>query len=158
MKLIPMTDFVLEQTTSFEAADKLDFLEVREMILSRIEKYAKFLKQHLKLEMFVPCDNEGELFDEPELTDYPREIFYPETGFTQREGYEVESFESDLLEYKKAKEKVLFEVTSLPSKTELELLIYGETVELLCQGDDVKLTNSALIQLGLESKKALAKK
>lgn len=70
MKLISMTDFVLNKKASH----------------TQIVKYAKFLKQPLKLEMFVPCDDNGNVLQDPGL---------------------IPSFE--LEQYRKAKEKVLFE-------------------------------------------------
>lgn len=69
MKLISMTDFVLEQR-----GDNL--------------KYAQFLKQSLNLGMFVPCDLEGNVLQDPGL---------------------IPSYE--LQEYRKYKERVLFEGT-----------------------------------------------
>jgi hypothetical protein len=56
MKLISMTTFVLEQyeisrnPTSFE---------------EKAFKYANFLKQPLELWMFIPCDEEGNVLEEP---------------------------------------------------------------------------------------------
>ena len=54
MKLISMTDFVLEQ-------DKLMRNKLNDPITFTIKvtDYALFLKQPLKLEMFVPCDEDG---------------------------------------------------------------------------------------------------
>lgn len=56
MKLISMTDFVLEQgnpnNTDSQFTDK-------------VIAYAKFLKQPLKLWMFVPCDENGNFLEEP---------------------------------------------------------------------------------------------
>ena len=52
MKLISMTDFVLEvskQTTNEGNSLVRNF--------NKIKNYAQFLKQPLKLEMFVPCDD-----------------------------------------------------------------------------------------------------
>lgn len=51
-KLISMTDFVLEQSESI----KSDMIGYGEFI-DKVVNYAKFLKQPLKLEMFVPCAN-----------------------------------------------------------------------------------------------------
>ena len=61
MKLISMVDFVLKQTKSCESVDLIDFLETRDLELSRIEKYAKFLKQRLELWMLI---GEEKLFKE----------------------------------------------------------------------------------------------
>lgn len=71
-KLISMTDFVLNKKASH----------------TQIVKYAKFLKQPLKLEMFVPCDEKNEPLD----------------GFIHNINLTTMSEE-----WNKAKEKVLFE-------------------------------------------------
>ena len=60
--LIPMTDFVLEQLNEQNSRTK----PMRE-VFNSLEKYAKFLKQPLKLEMFVPCDEEGNVLEEPKI-------------------------------------------------------------------------------------------
>lgn len=52
MKLIPMTDFVLEQHEQCISSN------------GRTYNYAKFLKQPLTLGMFVPCDLEGNVLEE----------------------------------------------------------------------------------------------
>lgn len=51
MKLIPMTDYVIEQIHKRESIGQCWI---------NVTKYARFLKQPLKLEMFAPCDKEGE--------------------------------------------------------------------------------------------------
>lgn len=90
MKLISMTDFVLEQ-------DKLlgDYEDFRAVIVS----YTKFLKQPLELWMFVPCklvDGVWVVLEEPDdAKDY---IF---RGDSMRH--------EDLQEYQQAKERCLFE-------------------------------------------------
>jgi hypothetical protein len=64
MKLISMTDFVLEQgnpsNTDSQFADK-------------VMGYANFLKTPLKLEMFVPCDKYGNILKKPNSNDYNEE-------------------------------------------------------------------------------------
>ncbi len=89
MKLISMTDFILEQTKSFESADLLDFLHTRESSLIKIENYAKFLKTPLNLGMFVPCDENGNIFEDLDNSISAPELF-------------------DWQEYRKSKEKVIF--------------------------------------------------
>lgn len=79
MKLISMQDFVLEQNN--EAYSKDQFIE-------RVEAYANFLKEPLKLEMFIPCDEYGNILEKPELID--------------------ERYNLKLLDYEQALEKVLF--------------------------------------------------
>jgi len=54
MKLIGMTDFVLEQKDSYY-----------NQRFFKIEKYANFLKQPLELWMFVPCDEDDKIMSEP---------------------------------------------------------------------------------------------
>lgn len=89
-KLIPMTDFVLER--SKQSIIDLTFEESIKKtikILKEIFEYAKFLKQPLKLEMFVPCDEDGNILEEPDCN--------------------LDIRVSEMKEYQKAKEKVIFE-------------------------------------------------
>jgi hypothetical protein len=80
--LITMTDFVLEQIelNNKEINDDTRTLDI-------IDNYANFLKTPLKLEMFVPCDEDGNVLITP--TEF-NPIYWSE-------------------QYKKAKEKVLFD-------------------------------------------------
>lgn len=55
-----MQDFVLQQYN--EAYSKDQFIE-------RVEAYANFLKEPLKLEMFIPCDEKGNVLEEPDFLD-----------------------------------------------------------------------------------------
>ena len=84
MKLISMTDFVLLEgnpsNTDSQFADK-------------VMAYANFLKQPLTLGMFIPCDENNDPLIEPKEENYSKEN---------------NLFAYDLFEYKKAKEKVLF--------------------------------------------------
>ena len=86
MKLISMTDFVLEQLNEQNSRTK----PMRE-VFNSLEKYAKFLKQPLKLEMFVPCEEEGEILNYNEILE------------SVKEGTETWAI------WETAKEKVLFE-------------------------------------------------
>lgn len=91
MKLISMVEFVLQQ--NFRLANKeITYNECGLMIL----KYANFLKQSLKLEMFVPCDEEGDILEEP-------------TNYEQRLPNMMTEYNDEIYRYKQAKEKVLFE-------------------------------------------------
>ena len=84
IRLISMTDFVLEQGKN---APIEEYHQVNETFVNKVVNYANFLKQLLKLEMFVPCDDGGNVLD-------PSDVFRScEKGFV----------------YSKAKEKVLFE-------------------------------------------------
>ena len=87
MKLITMTDFVLKQNyiTTLDSS-QIDFYDKELSVLSKIRNYATFLKQHLQLGFFVPCDENGNVLD-------PSDAFKScEKGFL----------------YGKAKERILF--------------------------------------------------
>ena len=89
--LIPMTDFVLRINEIEKEVDQF-FDSWRMKQLRIIENYAKFLKQPLKLEMFVPCDEDGNVLE-----------YFPIHRFADNpEKYR---------RYKKAKENVLFELS-----------------------------------------------
>lgn len=96
MKLVSMTDFVIEQSklTGYDISD-YDWI-------IRIVNYAKFLKQPLKLEMFVPYDeNHGGVLKKP--CDEELEKF---------KGLQYGDFDCNytyIFDYNQAKEKVLFE-------------------------------------------------
>lgn len=62
MKLIEMTDFVLEYDSEAKTPNdfKTDFTEY-------VFKYARFLKQPLTLGMFVPCDEDGNYLEKPKI-------------------------------------------------------------------------------------------
>ena len=68
-KLISMTDFILEQRMTSEEVNASSFQQIQNHINTYYDKvyaYANFLKQPLKLEMFVPCV-EGEPIEYVEL-------------------------------------------------------------------------------------------
>jgi hypothetical protein len=96
MKLISMTDFVLEQKQSTSIKEK-KFIDDELISIEKIRNYANFLKQPLTLGMFVPCDEEGNILEEP--------IDNLETKNCD----ELDSFNNLVVEYDKAKEHVLFE-------------------------------------------------
>ena len=100
MKLISMTDFVLEQTKNFNAVVYDDLETASINLIERIENYANFLNQPLKLEMFVPCNENGNVLEEPKRwKDY---LQYPDSFDGNKEW-------DELYDYQQAKEKVLFE-------------------------------------------------
>lgn len=92
-KLISMTDFVLEQT-------ELLYEKNQSKLIHNIVNYAIFLKQPLKLEMFVPCDEDGNVLNQ-KLCDFSK--------------------------YEKAKEKVLFEGCSSMQQGENTIVIFNHT-------------------------------
>lgn len=89
MKLIPMTDFVLEQG--------MNPLQNDENACMVTHRYAEFLQQPLELWMFVPCDEDGNVLEEPIEDNYNLGDIY--AGYYRR----------DLYKYQQAKERVLFE-------------------------------------------------
>lgn len=105
IRLISMTDFVLEQMENV-------MLDGTGVVSARIGNYANFLKRPLKLEMFVPCDENGNVLD-------PSDVFKScEKGFL----------------YGKAKERVLFkgfvfeesQKEALENNTQLSVSIYSK--------------------------------
>lgn len=84
IKLISMTDFVLEQTKINQFRDDCEFAYP-------VRKYANFLKQPLELWMFVPCDENGNVLEEPDAN------------------YYMMVTENEVLKYQQAKERCLFE-------------------------------------------------
>ena len=130
MKLISMTDFVLEQNKLLKnAPDAYDQY-------CKMVNYANFLKQPLKLEMFVPVDEDGNVLEEPDYLD--------------------ERFELKRMIYEEAKEKVLFEDFEIKTNREGEKVIVGDytclkikdlgnfTIEDLVKYVHIKLTESAI--------------
>ena len=131
--LIPMTDFVL-RIDEFLPQDLGQFFDSWRMSQLRlIENYAKFLKQPLKLEMFVPCDEEGNILEEPKIENYTQEEL------------EHSVMGCDYLDYNKAKEKVLFE---LNSPVAVETMNYhisrNRNIEYLANFGSIKLTQNSL--------------
>ena len=90
--LIPMTDFVIEYAPKFNPFGTDEQI----LCLDYIHNYAKFLKQPLKLEMFVPCDEEGDILEEP--TNYKKRLLNMMTEYND-----------EVYTYYQAKAKVLFE-------------------------------------------------
>lgn len=88
MKLISMTDFVINKRK--ELLRHSEYKNDLENYANIIYNYANFLKQPLTLEMFVPCDEDGNVLENPFL-----EKGRPANGVWEK--------------YKQAKEKVLFE-------------------------------------------------
>lgn len=102
--LIPMTDFVIEYAPKFNPFGTDEQI----LCLDYIHNYAKFLKQPLKLEMFVPCDENGNILEEPQMR--------PERNSFDEEDMDYDA--QELYDYIKAKEKVLFEGFEFVSRTD----------------------------------------
>lgn len=98
--LILMTDFVLEQEFTIEVQSLNNQWASRVSRYNKIMSYAKFLKQPLELWMFVPCDEDGNVLEEPK--NYVTWLGLHESkgstiGFTEHE------------KYQQAKERCLFD-------------------------------------------------
>lgn len=63
--LIPMVDFVLERRATLDV--NFCGLKTYSNKIDEIFNYARFLKKPLQLGMFVPCDLEGNVLEEPEM-------------------------------------------------------------------------------------------
>ena len=74
----------------YSMKDKTDY-EYRQLR----DSYDSFLKQPLKLEMFVPCDEDGDILEEPE-------------DYEQRLPNMMTEYNDEIYRYEQAKEKVLF--------------------------------------------------
>lgn len=110
MKLISMTDFVLQQEVKLKGVVK------RDSDFNLIVNYANFLKQPLTLGMFVPCDEEGAVLDYPKWhNNYIKDLFnfYKTGGFgiphptseTDKKAREAKEY---CKQYQQAKERVFF--------------------------------------------------
>ena len=64
MKLISMTDFVENLRDEMTLKAPLNFKQTKKYF-DKVFYYSDFLKQPLKLEMFVPCDDDGNILEEP---------------------------------------------------------------------------------------------
>ena len=135
-RLIGMSDFVLEQNYDGNSTQKY----LNELQL--IHNYANFLKQPLKLEMFVTCDDEGNVLEEP-----LREHFY-----------EIWDYKNELHFYNEARNKVLFYGFELRTNQPNNYVTNGCFYPLLNNSDktigdlvnhNLTLTQSALKQIGL---------
>lgn len=125
--LISMTDFVLEQRKKGKGTVAT--------VLNYIFKYADFLKQPLEIWMFVTCDEDGNVLEEPKAHFPTTNNQLEETIFKQNK------------EYREAKERVLFEGLDLDAVN--HHIKMGRNIEYLANFGTLKLTQTAIKQLGL---------
>ena len=138
MKLISMTDFVLDQNREPKSQNE------QSIAFYYCCNYAKFIKQSLELWMFVPCDENGNVFENK---------FYPSSM----------SFSNDANiyseKYQQAKERCLFEGWNIVDKIDATICIENESKHRLflpnCMAiediiyTDMQLTQTAIKQLSL---------
>lgn len=129
MRLISMTDFVLHE--SFGVGNEIINKEV---FYNKCINYAQFLKQTLQLGMFVPCDEEGNVLEQPKQTSLTCSFFEHQQFFNKQKKYE------------KAKEKVFFKGFDEDSAN--MLMYYNDNIEHIVYSN-ITLTENALKQIGL---------
>lgn len=118
-KLISMTDFVLDKQDKYNY-DRFYCSQFKDTVVN----YANFLKQPLKLEMFVPCDDEGNVLKKEHYFDYGR--YYVLKTHSEND-FKIFN------EYQNAKEKVLFE--GFEAKNYLNLVgLKHKTWDSWCMG------------------------
>lgn len=96
--LIPITDFIYQVGNN---KNNINY----ETDLAKIYNYNIFLRQELKLEMFVPCDENGNVLEKPDFTDGS----YDDNGFGDVDKYR---YKENLKKYEEAKNNCLFEIYS----------------------------------------------
>ena len=116
--LIPMTDFVLEQLNEQNSRTK----PMRE-VFNSLEKYAKFLKQPLKLEMFVPLDDKGRICHEV--------ILYDEDDLESEKFQKY--YETENREFENACLKMLFEPNFEVKSSDYNVIILLDTTLVIGQ-------------------------
>ena len=114
------------------------------------DNYDNFLEQPLKLEKFVPCDEEGDILEEP-------------TNYEMRLLNMMTEYNDEVYTYNQAKEKVLFEGIEFRTNGGVNFLTIKEdtfaffdfnikfknlTIEDLIQYN-LQLTENAVKQIGL---------
>ena len=113
MKLISMVDYIFKQNNEF--MNRIGIYENESIGTSdRIYKYARFLKQPLTLGMFVPCDLDGNVLEEPSKYE---SVFGKATVNPL--------FEQQTVEYQQAKERVLFKGFVLNGEENVEIISNG---------------------------------
>jgi len=94
MKLTSMTEFVFNQINQKQSCS--EFKE-------SVKKYAELLNKPLSLDMFVPCDEFGNVLEDPQDIKNTFNIASGSGGF-----FDSKSFVSYIVKYEIAKEKLLF--------------------------------------------------
>lgn len=137
MKLTSMTDFVLEQM-------KEVILDGTGVVCARMGNYANFLKQTLKLGMFVPCDEDGIFLEEPK-----KENFLTESGL-----YQTDYHNKAIKKYQQAKERVLFEfdgdLSLIRNKTNFYIIEDKNGVYIRVLKNKTKTTIESLLKFSVE--------
>ena len=132
------------------------------IIFPLLKKHNNFLKQHLTLSMFVPCDEEGNVMQKPKVENFVFEDHDELVGCPKE--YDHESFQLAIHKYQQAKKRVLFKglcSTHVASTTNNDYHIVhdingcklwvtwnnSKTIEYLLNVQGLELTQSAINQL-----------
>ena len=135
-KLISMVDYVLEQGGCVYGYTDRECNEKAYLFYGKVFEYANFLKQPLKLEMFVPCDEDGNVLEEPKKYN----IIFGNSIRNPLYGKQLE-------QYQKALSKVLFKgFYRVNNETILTMAVNGDFIEF----DIEDLTIENLIKYNLE--------
>ena len=153
IKLQSMTDFVLERedTSTFDTS-QIDWYDLEQVKLDEIRNYARFLKQPLQLGFFVPCDEDGNVLEEPQMR--------PERNSFDEEDVDYDA--QELYEYIEAKKRVLFKGFELYNdentirynnifieKQDFKKGLTIESLKSYCSTTSIELTDSAIKQIGI---------
>ena len=135
-KIISMTDFVLEQNKEVKSQTE------QSRAFYHCYNYANFLKQPLELWMFVPCDEDMNVLEEPVQNNTKYDIWIS----NDEVDCDYRLYDDDCLGYQQAKERCLF------------VWVEGFDYEGICEmftdleniiDFDFKLTQTAIKQIGL---------
>lgn len=146
-KLISLSEYIELQEKLIPYENSGTVAQCDRMFVRRVISYQRFLKQPLTLGMFVPCDENGNVLNEPRMI--ARTI-----GFEEQDVFwDIDEVEA----YRIAKEKVLFkgfnfegDLLIIPNFGKQEIKnINGLTIESLTEFE-IELTESALKQIGLK--------
>ena len=144
MKLIPMTEQIFKldivNAKEFELKKTCDRLMAEKFV--KCVNYANFLKKPLELGMFVPCDLEGNVLEEPKMYNLPTEA----ASVMSKENYK--SCVKEYRKYQEAKERVLLNINLEGLDGIKHHIKQGRNIECLTQFKDITLTQSAIKQIG----------
>lgn len=118
MKLISMTDFVLERNKQQLPKGFDKHISDSFAFNTQVIKYAHFLKQPLKLSMFVPCDEDGNPLENPN---------YVNSYHKYKSNDEYIGADK---KYNRTKENVLFEDFEFHRKDKYSIMLVNDKQEL----------------------------
>ena len=166
IKLQSMTDFIESKKPIHAYLQNESFSAIQTHINETYDlffKYCDFLKQPLQLGFFVPCDEDGNLWEFPPTNE--------EWEWAQKDSADAEqSYKMKQFYYEKAKERILFKGFHSIGENEIELLNsdnwmsfsqktikftdeFGHEIEVYRIEDlielNLELTDSAIKQIGI---------